>query len=367
MDITTNAGSEKLKFGSQSEQFSNNLHSTLMHVVLSGAQAGDAATTLHGLRVLVVSNFAPVETAPQRGRWVMDQVEGMRRSGVEVEVFNFEAGRSNDPPAVAEVRRRLRRTSFDLVHAHYGLAGWVAYLAGARPLAVTFHGTDVRHPLVGPLSRLLTRRLRLTAGVSAALFGPEAGRPGLQWRSGRSAVLPCGPDLERFKPMPRDEARRSLGLDPDGRYLLFPANPRRPEKRHDRALALANACDAELLTGGSIDPQQMPLWVNAANALLVTSDYEGFGLACLEALACNVPVLSTPVGVAPFALAGVDGCLVEGFEQGRWRAAIEPHLEGPPSRIKGSAVASRFAADLMADRVVHAYQDLLRENPDLGR
>lgn len=333
----------------------------------TGPHLAPFGITLHGLRVLIVSNFAPVPSAPQRGRWVVDQVAGIRARGVEVELFEFEAGRRNYPPAVTEVRRRLREKEFDLVHAHYGLAGWVAALAGARPLVVTFHGTDVRHLVVGPLSRLLTRHIRLTAGVSAALFGPENRRRGLAWRTGSTAVLPCGADLERFKPLPRDEARRRLGLDLERRLLLFPANPTRPEKRHDRALELARACRAELLTGGSIQPEQMPLWINAADAILVTSDYEGFGLACLEALACNVPVLSTAVGIAPDALAGVAGCLAAPFELDRWRAVAEAHLGGPASRIDGAGRASRFAAGPMADRVVKAYEDILGENPDLGR
>ncbi|MFN8162773.1 MAG: glycosyltransferase [Solirubrobacterales bacterium] len=64
-------------------------------------------------------------------------------------------------------------------------------------------------------------------------------------------------------------------------------------------------CGAELLTGGSIEPERMPLWINAANAVIVTSDYEGFGLAAVEALACDVPVLATPVGIAPYALGGI--------------------------------------------------------------
>ena len=58
----------------------------------------------------------------------------------------------------------------------------------------------------------------------------------------------------------------------------------------------------------------MPDWVNAANAVLVTSENEGFGLVAVEALACDVPVLSTPVGVAPALLRGVEGCLAEPFD-----------------------------------------------------
>ncbi|HET7121723.1 MAG TPA: glycosyltransferase [Solirubrobacterales bacterium] len=310
------------------------------------------------MRVLVVSNFTPDESAPQRGRWVRDQVEETRKRGIDVELFTFPRGRNGYAPATRRLRALLRRERFDLVHAHYGLAGWVAKLAGARPLVVTFHGTDVRHHLVSHLSRRLAWRIDLVAGVSRALFEEEDGRPGLPPVPG-SAVLPCGPDLDRFGPLPRAEARRSLGLDPDGRYLFFPANPARPEKRHDRAAALAAACEAELLSGGSIEPEQMPLWINAANAVLVTSEYEGFGMAAIEALACEVPVLSTPVGIAPYALGGIDGCLSAPFDLAIWAAAAAPHLRSTDPRVAGAARARTLSAGRMAERVIAAYRAVL--------
>ncbi|HEX5609253.1 MAG TPA: glycosyltransferase [Solirubrobacterales bacterium] len=309
------------------------------------------------MRVLVVTNFEPDEEAPQRGRWVRDQVDEVRRRGIEVDVFSFPPGRGEYVPATKRLRALLRRERFDLVHAHYGLPGWVAKLAGARPLVVTFHGTDVRHSVVGALSRRLAWRVDLVAAVSRALFDPEDGRPGLPAVPG-SAVLPCGPDLARFKPIPRAEARRQLGLDPDGCFLFFPANPARPEKRHDRAAELAAACGAELRSGGSIEPEQMPLWLNAASAVLVTSDYEGFGMAAVEALACGVPVLSTPVGVAPYALGDVEGCLCAPFEPDTWSAVARRHLEAADPRVEGSARADSLSAARMAERVITAYRDV---------
>lgn len=312
------------------------------------------------MRVLVVTNFMPDEAAPQRGRWVRDQVDEVRRRGVEVDLFAFPPGRGEYVPATRRLKALLRKQRFDLVHAHYGLAGWVARLAGASPLIVTFHGTDVRHHLVGHLSRRLAWRLDLVAGVSRALFEPEDGRPGLPAVPG-SAVLPCGPDLSRFGPRPRAEARRRLGLDPDGGYLFFPANPGRPEKRHDRAAALAAACGADLLTGGSIEPERMPLWLNAANAVLVTSEYEGFGMAAVEALACDVPVLSTDVGIAPYALRGVDGCLCAPFETATWAPVARRHLEAPDPRVDGAARAATLSAAGMAERVIEAYRAVLTE------
>ena len=311
------------------------------------------------MRVLVVTNLTPDAGAPQRGRWVRDQIAEIERRGIEVEVFGFPPGSREYIPATRRLRRLLRSDgAFDLVHAHYGLPGWCALLAGAAPLVVSFHGTDVRHPVVGALSRRLIRRIDLAAGVSRALFATENGRPGLPALPG-SAVLPCGPDLARFGPLPRAEARRELGLDPDGRYLLFPANPERPEKRADRASELAAACDAELLSGGSIEPDAMRLWINAANAVLITSDYEGLGMVTIEALACDVPVLSTPVGVAPFLLAGVEGALCAPFDLDAWRTAARPHLEAPDPRVEGSARAEPFSSARMAERTIEAYRDVL--------
>jgi teichuronic acid biosynthesis glycosyltransferase TuaC len=313
------------------------------------------------MRVLVVTNFTPDASAPQRGRWVRDQVAEIRRLGVEAEVFSFPRGSRHYIPATLRLRRLLRRERFDLVHVHYGLTAWCGLLAGARPLVITFHGTDVRHPVVGPLSRRLAPRADLAAAVSRALFATEAGRPGLPWVAG-AAILPCGPDLNRFRPLSRAATRQQLGLDPSGRYLLFPANPARREKRADRAAELAAAAGAELLTGGSIDPDEMPLWVNAANAVLITSDYEGFGLACVEALACDVAVLSTPVGIAPFALAGVHGCLCAPFDAMAWSAAARPHLEAADPRVEGATRASTLSAARMAERTIEAYRAVLDQD-----
>ncbi len=314
------------------------------------------------MRVLVVTNITPDAKAPGRGNYVRDQVAGLRAAGVDAELFSFPMGKRALVRASGGIRRRLRGGGYDLVHAHYGLAGWSAALAGARPLVVTFHGTDVRHPTVGRLSRRLTSRLDLVAAASRALFEEEAGRPGLpRDRGGAIAVLPCGADLERFRPSARAQARRRLGLDADGRYLLFPAADFRPEKRHDLAAEVARRANAKLLTLGGTKAEEMPDWVNASAAVLVTSDNEGFGLAAIEALACDVPVLSTAVGIAPMLLGGVEGCLVGAFEAERWARLAAEHLDSADPRIHGRSRASWFSARAMAERVACAYRQVLAD------
>ena len=313
------------------------------------------------MRVLVVTNMAPDAAYPGRGGFVRDQVRALRELGVDVELLEFPPGVRNYPTAVRVIRRTLKHGAFDLVHAHYGLAGWFAKLARARPLVVTFHGTDVRHPATGFLSRRLIGRIDLAAPASRALLQAEDGRPGIAPPPERTAILPCGANLDRFTPRSRAAARDRLGLDLEGRYLLFPAAPERRVKRFDRAEALARETGADLLSGGIITSASMPDWIAAANAVLVPSDNEGFGLIAAEALASDVPVLSTPVGIAPILLAGVEGCLVAPFDLETWAAAVRPHLDAADARVRGRARAEWVSAELLAARVLIAYRELIAE------
>jgi glycosyltransferase involved in cell wall biosynthesis len=159
--------------------------------------------------------------------------------------------------------------------------------------------------------------------------------------------------------MPRSEARRALGLSETGRYLLFPADPARPEKRYDRARAVAG--DATLLALGNVEPSHVPLWINAADAVLIPSERESFGLAVLEALACEVPVLATPVGIGPDALAGVAGTYCGPFDAGAWRAVLSALLRQPDLRSAGRQAAERYSAERTARRVLAAWQSLIEQ------
>jgi glycosyltransferase involved in cell wall biosynthesis len=301
---------------------------------------------------------------PARGSFVRDQVVALRSlDGVEVELHEFAPG----PPALAraavEMRRRYggpstlsRRPAsspFDVVHAHFGLAAWPALAVPARVRALTVHGTDLHHPRTRLATRAVLGKIDLLAAASEELAKELSGR--------EVQVLPCGVDLERFRPLRRGQARAELGLDPRAPYLLFPSDPSRPEKRYDRARSLAQALNVELLALGAVEPEKVPLWVNAANAVIVPSEREGFGLAVLEALACDVPVLATPVGIHASALENVRGALCAPFDVDRWRAAVEPYLRVPNARVDGQASAARFSARTMAERVAAAWRTALSQ------
>ena len=309
------------------------------------------------MRALIVTNMYPTPERPEYGRFVLDQVEALRRRGdVELELFSFPPGLRSYPAAAAQLRRRHRRgRRFDIVHAHFGLTAWPALLAQLGPVVVTLHGNDLFHPRSNRISRAALPLTALPVTVSREFSEnlPGAGT------TRRVAVLPVGIDLARFRPIPRREARQRLGLDPDGPYLLFPHDPARPLKRFDRAQAAAG--DVPLLRMGGVAPDEVPYWINAANAVLVPSQAEGFGLSAIEAIACGVPAFGTPVGIHPLALHGIAGTYCAPWDRDAWRAALEPHLRAEDPRVDGRRRAELFSADRMAARVVEAWRALLEE------
>jgi glycosyltransferase involved in cell wall biosynthesis len=307
------------------------------------------------MHALIVTNMYPTLHHPALGSFVRDQVTALQRQpDTDIEVFAFEPGGARAyVHAAAELRRRYRGQRFDIVHAHFGLTAWPAMAARGKAHVVTLHGTDLAHPRSRAVTIAALRLVDLVAAVSEPL-AHEVPRAAIR---GEVAVLPCGVDLDRFRRLDRDTARATLGLDPDGRYLLFPSDPARAEKRHDRAAAVAG--DVPLLALRDVDPGEVPVWVNAANAVLVPSEREGFGLAVLEALACDVPVVATPVGIAPTALEGVTGTYCGPFELAAWRAAVAPHLAHDDPRVEGRAHAEPFSSDRMAARVLAAWRSLL--------
>jgi teichuronic acid biosynthesis glycosyltransferase TuaC len=305
----------------------------------------------------------PTPERPAFGRFVYDQVQALRTlPGLDVEVFEFTGGGLPAyARAAAQARRQFAGRRFDVVHAHFGLSSWPGLAIRAKAHAVTLHGTDLVHPRSRPVTLAALPFMDLVGAVSIELAQSVPA-----WAARTVEVLPCGVDLERFKPIERRAARAELGLDPDGRYLLFPADPARPEKRYDLALELQAAFDAgpgagdhTLLTLGNVEPERVALFVNAANAVVIPSDREGFGLAVLEALACDVPVCATPHGVAPEALAGVAGTYCGRFSPETWSAALAPHLLASDPRVAGHDSALRYSAVTLAGRVADGWRALI--------
>lgn len=278
--------------------------------------------------------------------FVRREAEALRALGHEVQVYGFD--NRNYLLFFRELARlRKKAKKFDLVHAQFGkFAALAAALAG-RPLVVTFRGTDINHNTkYSALRSSLGRGASQLAGCLArgiVCVSREIERKVLARRWRPTLVTPTGVDLNAFRPIP--DARAKLGYSPAERIVLFNAG-KNPEVK-DPALARAAVERAAAHIGeirfvsldGSAHPDEVPLFMNAADALILTSRTEGSPTVVQEAMACNLPVVSVDVGDVRERLSGVAACQV---------------ISGRDAETLGSALARVLAQGKRSDGRIHA-------------
>lgn len=262
---------------------------------------------MRSYRVLVVTNMWPDEADPSFGSFVREQMESLRPLGVNYDllVIDGRSSRWNYARAIFELRRLLRAHSYDLIHAHFGLSGWVARCQLRVPLVVTFHGDDVlgKFDFQGRITAL-GRFFQFTSIILARLATAVI----VQSREMRrvlglasAQVIPCGIDLRLFKPTERSAARRTLGLDAAKKYVVFAYNPAEARKRYDIVKAAVERAreavpELEILHVRGKPHADLPLYLSAADVTVIASMAEGGPLVTKEAMATELPVISVNVG-----------------------------------------------------------------------
>lgn len=324
------------------------------------------------LRVLMVSNHRLGRDRHQfAGIFVDRQIESLRRIGIGIDYFDV--GSPQTPRELwrvwRDLRRTVRETQPDVVHAQYGaLVGALATLSG-RPTIVTFAGSDL-HRGGGNLSlvrKILGRSISNFAALRASriICVSETLRQYL-WFGRRSAVIvPRGVDLTHFSPGPQSAARAALGWAPDPPVVLFTGG-RDPR---NKGLALAEEAfgiaKAEIPTlqfcniTAPTDPDDMLLHYRAADVLLFTSLREGSPNTVKEALACNLPIVSVPVGDVAERLQGATASVVLPRDaQTLGRAVVD--IVRNRRRSNGREVVKSISLEAIAERIAALYRDTLR-------
>ena len=300
----------------------------------------------------------PSPEKPAYGAFVWQQAQQLRQFGHTVDVINILGFRSklNYLKGAVEVLQKTRRTAYDIVHAHYGLSAFPAWFRVQPPLVLTLHGGDV---LGTGLERLLSHVIWRFADTVIVVSEEMRRRiPGI--------VIPCGVDLNVFRPCDRDVARSRLGWPMDKYLILFPFDPARPVKRYDLAKAaveqLAQAgVDVELVTVCNVENREMPSYYSAADAMVLCSDREGSPTAVKEALACNLPVVATDVGDVQEILRGVEGTRISTQESSEIARNLREVLGVSRSgRFEGRTAMVRYDQACTIQKIISVYKDVLR-------
>ena len=321
--------------------------------------------------VLVISNhFEAKRNSPHAGIFVDRQITSLKQVGVRVSTFDI--GTSHSPIHIfrkwLELHRRVRQLGPDLVHGQYGtIVGFLAAFAG-RPAVISFCGGDLMAGASVPTYRLYTGFLLSNVAAMRArklICKSQELREALWWRRERAVLIPNGIDLELFSPGSRELARQHLEWDQESEIVLLNVGHEPKRKGLDLAqqamrVVRARLPKAQLCVISDVQPDVMPVYYRAADALVCASTMEGSPNVVKEALACNLPVVSTPVGDVEERLAGVQPSAVVPRDAEAIAEALVQILR-ERKRSNGREHVMHLGQDQVAQRVLGVYRAVLEE------
>jgi glycosyltransferase involved in cell wall biosynthesis len=330
------------------------------------------------MKVAVLTTSYPRSAGDSAGRFVADAVEHVRARGVDVEVVGPQQYRHYGiayghgmlgnlrrrpwlvlllPVLLAGFVRAARRVDADLLHAHWLPAGWAAARSG-KPYVVQVWGTDVELARRAPwLARGVLRRARLVIAASNDLAERARALGAVSVR-----VIPSGVDVPA-----------QVGVEAEPAEVLY-AGRLSPEKgvlellEAAQGMNLVVAGDGPLrdrvpFARGFVQHDELQQLYARAAVVACPSRREGFGVACLEAMAHGRPVVATSVGgLLDLVVDGETGILVPPRDPVALRTALERLLADPDLRRKlGSAgrdsARTLFSWETVTDATVAAYAE----------
>ncbi len=276
------------------------------------------------------------------------------------------------PEFVEAFKKYQVKHNYPLIHTNYWMSAWVGLEVQKThnvQLVHTYHSLgyvkygSVKPPAIAE-TRLAVEKEILEKAQCVVATSPqeELDLRSLVSALGNIEIIPCGTDLNRFRTLPRPEARTALGLEQSDEVVLYVGrfDQRKGIETLVRSCALIkqNAENAEnlriVIVGGSdetksdgqerqrieqlvnelglaehvtfagrVGHDRLPLYYTAADVCVIPSHYEPFGLVAIEAMGCGTPVVASDVGGLKFTVVPEQtGLLVPPQDEAGFASAI---------------------------------------------
>jgi len=254
------------------------------------------------------------------------------------------------------LKKFLKNSSYDVIHAHYSLSAMTTSLAGAKPLIVSLMGSDVK---ASPVLSFIIKTFK-------NIFWKKVIVKSLDMKKASkitdAIIVPNGVDFMKFRPIKREKALEVTQWKADKKHVLFAANPNRKEKNYELAKNAFEAMDddtVELHALIDIPNELMPFYFNASDAIILTSLWEGSPNVIKEAMACNCKIVAVDVGDIKKVISDTEGCFVSDFNVNTFSGKLKQALK-LKSKTNGREKVSYLDASIIAKELTSIYKTIVK-------
>jgi teichuronic acid biosynthesis glycosyltransferase TuaC len=293
---------------------------------------------------------------------VQRQAESLQKKNIDVTFFLIIGkGFFGYFKNILFLKKYLNNNPFDIIHGHYSLSAFVASIAGAYPLVVSLMGSDVK---AGDYYKYLIRFFKKMFSWKGLIVKSNEMKTILELPD--AVVIPNGVNIEQFKPASKESCRVELGWALDKTHILFAANSERPEKNFQLAKSSVELLDdsaVELHELDRVSPENMPIWYNASDVIVLSSLWEGSPNVIKEAMACNRPIVSTNVGDINWVFGNTPGCYLTSYSaedvSGKLKRAINFGSVSAGTNGRERIIELGLDSETIANKLVEIYEGLI--------
>jgi teichuronic acid biosynthesis glycosyltransferase TuaC len=328
---------------------------------------------------IVPDKFIQMESLELGKQWfrvkdvvnAVTQMESLKKAGVDIDYVFLTERRSLSKLWRAGLRLRefVRKRRFDLVHVLWGSsAGFMVSCASPVPTIVSFCGSDLLGNYNQTGAKTMSGRISLYLSQLAALLSKRVITKSAHMKESlwsvsqkKCSVIPNGVDLDTFFPIDKLQARHELQWHPTEKVILFfhgsgdyVKNRPLAEQAFQIVREKLEGCRLEVVV--DVPYSRLNLYYNAADLMLLASYHEGSNNSVKEAMACNLPIVSTDCGDTRERLEGVTPSAVVGQFDTRLLAEKSFEILRRGARSNAREKVQAISLDNVAQLVINEYR-----------
>ncbi|MFW9949788.1 MAG: glycosyltransferase family 4 protein [Candidatus Thorarchaeota archaeon] len=315
------------------------------------------------VKVLHITNNYPTPNYPIFGIFVKEQINSLNDLGVNNDVFFMntrEGGKKEYLKSLFKLHTYFYHNKYDLIHCHHSYSSFI-FLCSVTILGkkcILSYQNDPKNEGGNLLFRILLLffdKIILKNKISGI-------------KCDKIVYLPNGVDTNLFRPRDKSSCKKRLGLKENKKYIVFmDSYTRRTQKRIDRFNETIRILREDYLLS-EIEPliltnterSLIPYLLCASELHLLTSDFEGSPNSVKECLACNVPVVSTPVGNVADLIGDIEGCFVsESFNPEELAELASKTLRIKNFSSRGSLMEKGLGIKEVGLKLLEIYNELI--------